>query len=76
MAECKRVLLTRIRTEFECDTFFPVNLGGADATGSSEGWVRRGKEALDEWVGEKTPEGVQVEAGTDYEFEMWERDNV
>lgn len=70
MEECRRILLTRIRTEFECDTFFPVELGG----GGEGGWIKRGKERLDEWVGEEVPSGVQVEGGVEYEFEMWERE--
>ncbi|KAI9874989.1 MAG: dihydrofolate reductase [Pleopsidium flavum] len=67
MEETKRVLLTRIRTAFECDTFFPVDLDGG------QGWVRRGKEELDGFVGERVPEGLQVENGVEYGFEMYER---
>ncbi|MCJ1302534.1 dihydrofolate reductase [Hypocenomyce scalaris] len=71
MGLCERILLTRIRTQFECDTFFPVELGGE---GEGEGgWVKRAKGELDEWVGEEVPAGVQVEGGVEYEFEMWER---
>jgi dihydrofolate reductase len=36
--ETKRILLTRILSDFECDTFFPVVLG---EDGQAEGWVRR-----------------------------------
>ena len=71
--ETRRILLTRIRSPFECDTFFPLRLpdeGGGDAAG---GWVRRTKEELDAWTGEDVPGGVQVEGGTEYEFEMWEK---
>jgi dihydrofolate reductase len=69
--ETKRILLTRILSDFECDTFFPVVLG---EDGQAEGWVRRNKEELDGWVGESVPDGVQVEGeGTRYIFEMWER---
>jgi dihydrofolate reductase len=71
--ETKRILLTRILSDFECDTFFPVVLG---EDGRAEGWVRRSKEELDGWVAESVPEGVQVEGegeGTRYIFEMWER---
>jgi dihydrofolate reductase len=71
--ETKRILLTRILSDFECDTFFPVVLG---EDGQADGWVRRSKEELDGWVGESVPEGVQVEGegeGTRYIFEMWER---
>ena len=67
----RRVLLTRVRSPgFECDTFFPVEL--AEGEGSA-GWRRSGQEEMDRWVGEEVPRGVQREAGTEYEFEMWER---
>lgn len=68
--EAKRILLTRVLTDFKCDAFFPVVLG---EDGTAEGWVRRSKEELDRWVGETVPEGVQEENGTRYVFEMWER---
>lgn len=66
----KRILLTRVLSDFECDTFFPVTLG---EDGKAGGWVRRSKEELDRWTGETVPEGVQEENGTRYLFEMWER---
>jgi dihydrofolate reductase len=69
-ALCGRILFTRILTEFECDTFFPVKLEGQRA----EGWVRRSKEELDQFVGESVPEGVLSENGIEWEFEMWERE--
>jgi len=66
MNEAKRILLTRVQSEFECDTFFPVDL--------SEGeWVKRSKEELDAWTGETVPDGVQLENGVSYVFEMYER---
>ncbi len=68
--ETKRILLTRILDDFECDTVFPVELR---KDGEAEGWVRKTKEELDRWVGETVPEGVQEENGTRYTFEMWER---
>lgn len=70
--EAKRILLTRILDDFECDTFFPIVL---EEDGTSDGWVRKSKQELDEWVGEVVPEGVQEENGTKYVFEMWERAN-
>ena len=67
----RRVLLTRVRSPgFECDTFFPVGLSEGEEKG---GWRRSGQEEMDRWVGEEVPRGVQTEAGTEYEFEMWER---
>ena len=68
--EAKRILLTRILGEFECDTFFPIVL---KEDGTGDGWVRKSKKELDEWVGEVVPEGEQEENGTKYVFEMWER---
>jgi len=62
--ECARsVLLTRLGREFECDTFFP----------ELEGWVRRGRGELEEFVGEEVVEGGLVEEGVGYEFQLWER---
>ena len=68
--EAQRILLTRVLTDFECDTFFPVQL---DESGKTEGWERKSKEDLDRWVGEQVVEGVQEENGTRYVFEMWEK---
>jgi dihydrofolate reductase len=70
--ETKRILLTRVLTDFECDTFFPVALG-EDEKGQGEEWEKKSKVELDEWVRESVPEGVQEENGTMYIFEMWER---
>lgn len=68
--ETKRILLTRILSDFECDTFFPVTL---PESGETDGWRRRSKEELDAWTEETVPEGEQEENGTKYVFEMWER---
>lgn len=69
LKETKRILLTRVLDEFDCDTYFPAKLG------EDGGWVKREKGELDSWVGEVVPEDVQVEGvgGTRYVFEMWER---
>lgn len=69
-SETKRILLTRILGDFDCDTFFPVELG---EDGKAEGWRRMEREELSRWVGEEVEEGVTEEAGTRYVFEMWER---
>jgi len=66
----KRILLTRVLTDFECDTVFPVML-------SEEGvgkWKKSSKKELDQWVGEEVPNGIQDENGVKYVFEMYERD--
>ncbi|KAI0202782.1 dihydrofolate reductase [Astrocystis sublimbata] len=77
LKEARRVLLTKIMSDFECDTFFPLQL--SEAGESSEGpapdrrWRKMSKESLDQWTGEPVPEGFQEENGTQYEFQMWER---
>lgn len=70
MKEARRILLTRILGDFDCDTFFSVEL---PESGSAEGWRRSGVEELSEWVGEEVDGGVREEGGVRYVFEMWER---
>ena len=75
LPEARRVLLTSVLDDFECDTFFPLALPEADEKSGDEGargWVRRSKADLDAWTGETVPDGVQEENGTRYEFQMWE----
>lgn len=72
MEETRRILLTRVLGDFECDTFFEVELKESGVSKGGE-WVRRSKEELDSWTGESVPEGVHEESGTRYVFEMWER---
>ncbi|KAB5558584.1 dihydrofolate reductase-like domain-containing protein [Coniochaeta sp. 2T2.1] len=67
-----RVLLTRVEGEFQCDTHFGLRLSEGRGE-NTEGWVKRGKGELDAWTGETVPEGKQVEGGTEYEFQMWEK---
>ncbi|KAI1003993.1 hypothetical protein K3495_g4215 [Podosphaera aphanis] len=66
----RRILLTRVLSDFECDTFFPLALG---ADGHAEKWERKSPEELDAWTGLTVPKDVQVENGVRYTFEMWER---
>lgn len=68
--EAKRVLLTRVMGEFECDAFFPLKLGGDGGEGQ---WAQVEKKGLDEWVGEEVEGGEIEENGTRYEFQMWEK---
>lgn len=70
LQDAKRILLTRILDDFECDTFFPLKLGD---DGKADGWERKDQKALENWVGITVPEGVQEENGTKYVFEMWEK---
>ncbi|RFU26669.1 hypothetical protein B7463_g9666, partial [Scytalidium lignicola] len=70
LPETKRCLITRILSEFECDTVFPLALTG---TKTETAWMRKSQVEMDSWVGETVPEGVQEENGTKYSFEMWEK---
>lgn len=71
LKEAKRILLTRILEDFECDTFFPVEL---KEDGVGNGWAKRNTRALREWTGEgEEVEGIKEEGGVKYIFEMWER---
>lgn len=71
LKQAKRILLTRILQDFDCDTYFPVELK-EDGTGS--GWIRKDTQALREWTGEgEDVEGIKEEGGVKYIFEMWER---
>ncbi|KAI0446120.1 dihydrofolate reductase [Xylaria telfairii] len=72
LKEARRVLLTRVMTDFECDTFFPLQLSETEGSGTGQ-WARKSKEDLDQWTREIVPEGIQEENQTQYEFQMWER---
>lgn len=63
-----RILLTKINKEFECDSFFSV-----DVDGEGSGWVRKGRRDLEEWTGESLQEGGLEEQGIRFEFSMYER---
>lgn len=69
LPNCNRILLTRVLDDFETDVNFPVVLDPS----VSGPWQQKSKQELDDFVGEETPEGIQVENGTRYVFEMWER---
>ena len=75
-----RILLTRVKTPFECDVTIPEIRpeGGPDKL---QGWTRASHEELVEWVGFDVPEGDITEKDLNsperrpvvYEFQMWVR---
>lgn len=71
LPQTNRVLLTKIRKEFECDTFFPVNLDGDE--GARMGWKRRDKEELEDFAGESI-ESEMEEKEIRFEFCLYERE--
>ncbi|KAE8856947.1 hypothetical protein PTNB29_08014 [Pyrenophora teres f. teres] len=68
LPQMKRVLLTKINKEFECDTFFPINLE------ETTFWKGRSREEVQEFTGEEVPEGGLEEQGVGFEFCMYERE--
>lgn len=64
LKEAKRILLTRVEGEFECDAFLKVDLENK--------WNRCEQDELNAWTGEEVPAGEQEENGTKYRFEMYE----
>ena len=66
--ETKRVLLTRVYGDWDCDVFFPVDIE------HEKGWKRKEQKDLKEWVGEEVPEGKVKEGDVEFEYYMFERD--
>lgn len=68
-----RVLMTRVLSPVfpDCDVFLP----DFQRLGVSQGkpWTRATHKELEEWVGFKVAEGIQVDKGIQYEFQMWVR---
>ena len=73
LPETRRILLTRIRSDMECDAFFPLDLSGQDGSPGGNKWLEMSQDELEAFVGVKVPRGVQVEANTEYEFTIYER---
>lgn len=69
----KRILLTRIMSDFECDTTFPMTLSSSGLSSSAQRWEKKEKKELDAWAGKDIPSGKQEENGINYVFEMWEK---
>jgi dihydrofolate reductase len=67
LPQTKRVLLTNIEREYECDTFFSVNLE------ESAVWRKAGRNELEAFTGEEVAEGSVEEKGVKFTFGMFER---
>ena len=72
---CNRVLLTKIRKQYDCDVHFPIDVDG-EANGH-ELWDRcsdrQWAEFTGEWDGEQPKDTRRQEAGIDYEFCLYEK---
>jgi len=73
LPETRRILLTRIRSDFECDTFFPLDLNRQGGSPEGGKWLEMSQGELEAFAGVTVPRGVQVEANTEYEFTIYER---
>lgn len=71
MDAAKRVLLTSIEKEYECDTFFGLDLNGGEAR--ELGWRKKEVEEWREWTGEGGESRLE-ESGVGYEWQLWERE--
>ncbi|KAF1935344.1 hypothetical protein EJ02DRAFT_296922, partial [Clathrospora elynae] len=65
LPQTKRVLLTKIHKEYECDTFFPVNIA------ESAFWREAGREEMRRFTGEEEGGVVVQEQGVEFEFCMF-----
>jgi dihydrofolate reductase len=64
-----RVLLTRINSDIECDTFL-TDFAAQEVNGRRV-WRLSSHSELEEWVGFEVPRGEVEEKGIKYRFEMW-----
>ena len=75
LPQTKHILLSRIHTDYDCDTFFPENLVAGSSSESS--WVRKSEHELSEFVGEEVPSGLVSERSGDqdvqFEYQLYER---
>ena len=73
MEACERVLWTRIREEYECDTWFPAgSLGAEGGPPGKRVWRKKARQDLEMWCGEDSIGGVKREGEIEFEVEMWE----
>lgn len=64
-ANCSHIVLTRVRSKIECDTFFPT---------INEQHYRLGShKELEDYVQKEVPEGIQKHKDIEYEFTLYVR---
>lgn len=75
LPQTRHILLTRIRRNYDCDTFFPVDL--PDESSSDDEWQRKSVEELRVFVGEDLREALQTECANEesieFEYQLYER---
>lgn len=77
MANCERILWTRLAAEWECDVFFPKDIlptgRKGDPDSHSSTWSTRSDDELDSWAGERSASGLKKEEGVEFEVKMLEK---
>ncbi len=72
LPQTKRILLTRIQKDYDCDTFFTRQV-----TDGTDGWTRASQQDLRDFVNEEVPEGTVTESAgdemVDFEFQLYVR---
>jgi dihydrofolate reductase len=67
LPQTKHVLLTKINKEYQCDTFFPINLQ------ESMLWRKTSRREVEVFTGEEIVNGEVEENGVTFEFCMFEK---
>ena len=75
LPQTRHILLTRIHEDYQCDTFFPEDLG--DDGQSEAGWQKQTHDELRNFVGEEIPIGIisdkAGEEDVQFEYRLYER---
>jgi dihydrofolate reductase len=74
MRETDRILMTKIRKEYECDTTFPVDVEGEE--GKEEGWEQCEEREWSEFTGEPIGGNLKEDSGVEFEFLMFEKKRI
>lgn len=64
-AKCSHILLTRVKSKIDCDTFFP--------TINDQHYRLASHQELQDFVQQQVPEGVQNHKELEYEFTLYLR---
>ena len=73
LEQARRVLLTKIQQEYECDTFFSEDLGRASEGGGKKTWRKATRAEVEGFTGEEINEDGVEEQGVRFDFCMYER---
>ena len=69
----ERVLVTRVKGEWDCDAFFPADLDAGGDDGGEGRWRRCSVEEWAGYTGEPVEGARGREGGTEWEYVMYRR---